>query len=275
MSFENILSVAIVLAYSLGTLGIFLGALSMRPRLTVPANWVTLAGFVLHTLTVIHVLAAAVFSKSLVELDFGFYLQILAWCLLFLYLCAWRWLRLPFLALTAAPFALILFVLSFRAAHIQPVFPREWNLLFVGLHVVSLFLSIGLLALASGAGLLFIHLEGKVRNAAPGGKAERELPALGTYDMVNRMAVTAGFPLYTLGIMAGFIWVPILQGVRQPKVALPLAVWFLYAFFFYQRLGRGLRGRKAAVMALWIFLFSIVSLGLDHFSNYHSFLFMP
>lgn len=275
MTFEDILTTGILLAYSFGTVGVFLGTLAMRPRMSMLANWTTLGGFVLHTLAVLYVLGNALFSKSASELDTGFYMQLLAWCLLFLYLCAWRWLKQPFLSLTAAPLALILFVLSFRLAHTQPALPDNWRLLFVGLHVVSLFLSIGLLALASGAGILFIHLEKKIKAKTPISGVERELPALGTYDKVNSLAVAVGFPLYTLGLMSGFIWMPLLHGARQPKVLVSLVIWFLFAVFFYQRLGRGLRGRKTAFLAIWIFLISAASLGMDHLLTHHSQLLMP
>ena len=97
------------------------------------------------------------------------------------------------------------------------------------------------------------------------------MPSLSTYDKVNYIAVVVGFPLFTLGLMSGFIWAPIAQGLTgSPKVLYSLFVWFLYALLFYQRTALGYRGRKTAVMAIIIFLISALSMGIDISMSHHS-----
>ncbi len=266
MTFEKLLFIGIIFCYSLGTLGIFLGTLAMRRPVKIAANWFTLLGFGLHTIAAVTTLVTEHFT----ELSAGYFMQLFSWCIIFLYLCAWRWLRLPFLALTAAPLALLLFALSLRMSQVQSVLPEHLAGLFMGLHIWSLFLSLGLLAMAFGAGILFVYMEGKIKSKTPIAEFARDFPALTTYDKVNQAAVAVGFPLYTLGLMSGFIWSPLLlQTVENPKVILSLFIWFMYAVLFYQRMALGYRGRKTALLAIAIFTISAVSVGIDYTISHH------
>ena len=89
--------------------------------------------------------------------------------------------------------------------------------------------------------------------------------------------MVVGFPLYTLGLMSGFIWAPMAKAVAEnPKVLLSLFIWFLYALFFYQRTALRQRGRKTAIMAIVIFTISALSFGVDYtMSSHHSSQLLP
>lgn len=272
MTFEKMLALGVVFLYSLGTLSTFLGALSKRRLIKVAANWLTLTGFAAHTVLTITTFAL----HSMDELSAGYFMQLLAWCIIFVYLCAWRWLRLPFLALTASPLALLLCGLSMRQGQSGGVLPENLVGLFLGLHVWSLFLSVGLLAMAFGAGLLFMYMDRQIKRKNPITEFVRELPSLSTFDKVNQAAVVVGFPLYTLGLMSGFIWAPMLaQTAQNPKVILSLFIWFLYALLFYQRMALGYRGRKTAIMVVVIFAISALSVGIDFTVSHHSTILRP
>lgn len=272
MDFDKILVVAVIFLYSLGTLGVFLGTLSLSRFLKGIANRITLAGFALHTVAVISMLAAHNFTG----LPFSSYMQIMAWSLILLYFCAWGWLRLSFLSLTAAPLALLIYALSMRFFNTQSLLPEHLSGLFFTLHVWSLYSSLGLLAMAFVAGLLFVYMEGKLKKKLPMAEFTRDLPSLSACDKVNQLAVVVGFPLYTLGLMSGFIWAPMAKAiVENPKVVLSLFVWFLYALLFYQRMAMRFRGRKTAVMAIVIFGVSALSVGIDYTMSHHSIQILP
>lgn len=272
MEFERLLSIAIIFLYSLGAFGILLGTLAMRRSIKKAAIVLTLVGFAVHTLAG----ATIFFSRSFAELSAGYYMQMLAWCLILLYLLAWRWLRYPFLGMTAAPLALVLYIRSVHLSQWQDLLPQHLSGLFFGLHIWSLYLSIGLLAMAFGAGLLFAYTEKRLKKKIPLAEFTRDMPSLATYDKVNMVAVIAGFPLYTLGLMSGFIWAPMTQRVvENPKVLLSLFVWFLYALLFYQRTALGYRGRKTAFMAIVIFTISALSFGIDYTVSHHSMQLLP
>jgi len=273
MDIEKLLSISVIFLYSLGAFGIVLGTLASRRALQTAANRLTLAGFALHTL----LLAMTFFRQDhMVELPAGYFMQLLAWCLILFYLAAWRWLRFPFLGLTAAPLALLLTILSMRLSRVQSLLPEHLSALFFGLHIWALYLSIGLLTMAFGAGLLFIYTERRLKRKAPLAGFTKNLPSLSTYDKVNYVAVIAGFPLYTLGLMSGFIWAPMAQSVvENPKVLLSLFVWMLYAVLFYQRMALRYRGRKTAVMAIAIFVICALSFGIDYTLTHHSSQLLP
>ncbi len=268
MSFESFLIFGVVALYSTATLAAFLGTLSARRPVRMAANWLTLAGFALHTLLCI----VSPIGKTYEELSAGYFVQLFAWCVILAYLFAWRMLHLPFLSITAAPLALLLFFLSAGLGNVRDVLPPHLAGLFIWLHLSSLFLSMGLMAMAFGAGLFFLYLEGKIKGKVPLGDRDRDMPALSTCDRVNRVAVTFGFPLFTLGIMSGFIWTPLLfSSVETPKVLSSLLIWFLYAVLFYQRMALGRQGRKTAFMAVMLFSLAAVSFGVDYlFFPHHS-----
>ncbi|MDL2216410.1 cytochrome c biogenesis protein [Desulfovibrio sp. OttesenSCG-928-M14] len=273
MDFEKLLFLSVLLLYSLGAFGILLGTLARRPALKRVAHILTLCAFALQSLSLFMVFVAVGPSG----LSMGYYMQFLAWCLILLYLAAWRWFRLPFLGLTAAPLALLLYIFSMRLAGVRDILPEHLSGLFFGLHIWSLYISLGLLALAFGAGLLFLYTEGRIKKKAPLAGFTRDMPAISTYDKVNRAAVIGGFPLFTLGLIAGFVWAPMGQRMAEsPKVFFSLFVWFLFAVLFYQRTALGMRGRKAAIMVIAIFGIAVLSAGLDWAVNgHHSHMLMP
>lgn len=267
MEAERILSIGAILLYSLGALGIILGTMSSRRQLKNMANVVTVGGFCLHSAA----LLVALHTEGYVLFSAGQFMQLLAWCFIVLYLAAWRWLRLPFLGLTAAPLALLLYILSLRASGTGSLLPEHLSGLFFGVHIWALYLSLGLLGMAFGAGLLFVYTENKLKKKMPLAGFTRDMPSLATYDKVNMVAVLVGFPLFTLGVMSGFVWAPMASAiVENPKVLLSLFVWMLYALLFYQRTALRYRGRKTAVMAIAIFCISAVSFGIDYSVSHHS-----
>ncbi len=129
MTFEHLLTFGVIFLYFLGTLGIFLGTLSARRRIKTAANLLTLVGFILHTLLCVTILA----TRSIDALSAGYFMQMLAWCILFVYFIAWKWLRLRFLALTAAPLALLLFIFSIHQTQMNTVLPEHLSRLFIWL----------------------------------------------------------------------------------------------------------------------------------------------
>jgi ABC-type uncharacterized transport system permease subunit len=271
MTFETSLTVALVFLYSLAALGQFFGLLSRRGSVNTAAGILTLAAFCLNTLAIIYLLAAHG-PRALSSISSMLFL---AWVIIFISLCLWFRMGLRILVLTATPLALVLTALTLRSS--PAIFlPSNLSGLFITLHISALFISGGLLTLAFGAGLLFVHLDRQLKRKIPGTILNRDFPSLSAFDTVNRYAVLAGFPLYTLGLAAGFIWGPLFsQAIENPKVIISLFIWTLYALLFYQRTALGFRGRRTAVMAIAIFAVSALSFGIDYTLSHHSALLQP
>lgn len=262
----------IALAYLAGA-GLYpLGLALRRGRIKQAATLAAAVGFGLHT---VDLTAASLLEANLLQQG-QFYVSLMGWCCVLLFFVAWWRLRHDFLALIAAPLALLFFVGSMALHPVQAIVPERWSILWFTLHVGAIFVALALLALAFGAGVGYLALERAIKAKRKIPAALQELPALDTLDRVNALAVTWGFPLYSLSMLAGFVWAAftwkrVLTG--DPKEIVSLAIWALYAVLFHQRLALGWRGRKPAKMAIAIFLLSLGSLVIINFllPTHHSF----
>jgi len=259
MGLFELLHIFIIVLYGLGTILFLTGLGTSNDRLKKTAVWLAVAGFATHSIDLL-----AVFLSDPAALNAGkFYFNILAWCVLALYFFLWWWLRLEFLAITALPLALLLFIASMALGGILVVMPPQLTALFFGLHIGSLILTLGVLIMAFGAGIAFIHYNRKLKTKAGLASIGKDIPSLDKFDRVNQWAVVIGFPLYTLGLFSTFFWYWI-----SPDKAFSwdvmkigsLAVWFAFAFLFHQRLVLGWRGRKPAILTIWVFAGMCISL---------------
>jgi len=273
MQATNILFFLVLAGYFLGATLYLLGIVAAKPGLRRLGSLSTVAGFVLHTADLLVLLGL---KGGTALLSGEFYVSLLAWSLLVIFLFLWWRLRLEMLGLLAAPLALFLFLSSQAVTASRMPLPKLLGGLFFGLHIGALFLAIALLAMACGAGAGYLFLERKIKTKTKVAGFAKTLPSLSTCDAVNRWAVAAGFPLYTVGLLSGFIWADFTWHrifSFDPKEITAIAIWLLFAFLFHQRMFLGWRGRKTARLAIWVFSLSLVSmLGINFFMpTHHSF----
>lgn len=273
MTWFDQLTIAVPVLYFIGAVAYLSGVIARRDNVRRLAMGCTLAGFGLHTL----IIAANLLGAGTSGLQHGaFYIRLLAWSLVCIYLVVgWR-LRLQFLALTASPLALVLYSWSLTVNAPNLPVPPILSTLWFGMHIGSLFLSISLLGLAFGAGAAYLYLERKIKTKTKLAGWNQDLPSLSSFDKANHFAVTWGFPLYTLGMLSGFIWAkPVFKQVFSwdPKEVATIFIWFLFAYLFHQRVIIGWRGRKPAKLAIWVFALTLISLvGINFFlPTHHSF----
>jgi cytochrome c-type biogenesis protein CcsB len=273
MSFFNLFDLGIALLYFLGALLYVGGLLGNNAQLKKVSLIFTMLGFVMHSGD----LALKLIMTSEFSFTQGkFYFSFLAWTFLLIYLLLWIRLKLQFLALTAAPLALIIFSSSMVMNTAELAIPAQLSYLWFGLHVTTLFLSIALLAMASGAGICYLFVDKQLKNKTKPGKLRKGFPSLSSFDRVNHWAVSLGFPLFTIGTLSGFLWARFTWGqifTWDPKEILTIITWFLFAYLFHQRLAMGWKGKKPARLATWLFVLSLVSLLVInfYFPTHHSF----
>jgi cytochrome c-type biogenesis protein CcsB len=147
--------------------------------------------------------------------------------------------------------------------------------LWVAVHVISLLLGYGLLALTFLGGLLYL-LQDRLIRAKNLGAAFKRLPSLSRLDQLNHKALVGGFTLLTVGLVTGAIYAQMTLGSYwrwDPKEVWALITWLLYAALLHTRLVGGWGGRRAAWLAVASFaalLFTFMGVGLL-FPGYHSF----
>lgn len=258
ISFETVTNTILVFYASATCCGL-VGMLARNRPIKRVAAALTLGGFLVQTVS----LAMGSHTALPGGLSWGAYLQLMAWFVVLCSLIGWWRLQDKAATLFAAPLALIIFLLSHRFLLLQVKLPESLNAYFYALHIGTLFLSLGLMALAFVAGLIFLQTERKIKTKARLKGFQQDFPALSILDRINSITTYVGFPLYTIGIISGFAWAHSSFGQTvsgDPKEIISIVAWLMYAVLFHMRLSRGWRGRKTALLAVWLFGLSVFSI---------------
>lgn len=265
--------VIIICCYAFGSFGSFLGLFPRYGRLRIFAARAIAAGFFIHSMIVL----GAVFFSGLENMSKSVMLQLMAWSLVLVYCVAWRLLRFAALGITAGPLALALFLVSGAVRGVDGGLPETMTGLFFVLHPAFLFLNLALITLGMGSALYFLWLHNKLKSKTILADFSGSMLALTTVDRINKYVVLAGFPLFTVGLAAGFGWACLARGAlftADPKEVVSVLLWLLYAYIFVQRAVFRLQGRRAARLLVLLFLAMLSSLvGVNAFMDSHHSLF--
>lgn len=160
-------------------------------------------------------------------------------------------------------FASILLSGIMLAVLLIPDAPVEKNTVLKGFwfysHIILVFAGEAALALACGAGILYLLQEKGIKTKSPGFFFKR-LPSLDLLDNVGYTCLTTGFALLTIGLVTGFIYAKTIWGRFwgwDPKEVFSVGTWVVYAALLHLRLYSGWRGRKSAIMTIIGFLIII------------------
>jgi ABC-type uncharacterized transport system permease subunit len=115
------------------------------------------------------------------------------------------------------------------------------------LHVTSIFLSSALFAIASAIAATYLLQEKQLKKKRTHGLFQR-LPSLDVLDRASFRFLLAGFPLLTIGILTGLLWIggASAGGLGLVRQVLAYAAWVLFASVLLMRTAGGWRGRRAA-----------------------------
>jgi len=147
--------------------------------------------------------------------------------------------------------------------------PASFGKLWLTLHLVPVYLGYAGFAIAAGAGGAYLVQERLLRRKGAGAPW-RLLPSLETLQRVEWAALSLGYPVFTVGLVAGILWAyqtrSPLGGAwyADPKVLGGLVVWLFYTAALHLRLFLRLRGRRAALLTVVGFLFTLLSFGTAH-----------
>lgn len=119
-------------------------------------------------------------------------------------------------------------------------------------HIILAMGGVALFAVAAGGAVFYLVEEVQLK-AHKSGLLFRRGAALETLDALNRRCITLGFPLFTLAMITGALWVLRLhspRGLWTPEYVISTLAWLIYAALVLARLRAGWRGRRAALMTL-------------------------
>lgn len=241
------------------------GLAAPAPRL------VRASALVLATGAVVHGIAFAAFHLAAEPpplTDLPAAVSLMVWLGVLFYLALLVRVRIAALVVGVAPLAFLgVFFAALR-------FPHSAEAPFVGVesswphaHVLLASAGFGCLAVASLAGIAFLAEDRRLKTKRPMAGRIR-LPTLEALDRVNAVALAAGFPILTLGVLSGLLWVDASTGrfwTGSAHETWSVIAWAVYAGLVAARFWFHHGSRRAAVSAIAGFgflLFAVVGVGL-------------
>ncbi|MDP2644342.1 MAG: c-type cytochrome biogenesis protein CcsB [Desulfobacterales bacterium] len=160
--------------------------------------------------------------------------------------------QIRILGIYTAPLAALVMIAASqlpKTAMSGQVFLKNLWLLF---HIVAIFVGEASLALACGAGLLYLLQEHAIKTKNHG-FFFRRLPSLDLIDTTGYACLVLGFTMLTFGLVTGIIYAKSFFGRFwgwDPKEVWSAITWLLYAALLHGRITMGWRGRRAATMSI-------------------------
>ncbi len=261
--------IALVL-YLGATLGYLVFIIFTSSLKTPAAFWAVAAGFVAHSLSILH---RAIFSGFFPLATAFDALSFFAWLIILFFLVLRLRVAGPIFGAITVPIALVLTLYGLTLSHQvgEPLVPvlKSW---WLPIHVVFALLGNGVFAVMAVGGLMYIIQERLIKRKKIG-RFYKLLPSLETLDTINRHGLPLGFFFMTLGIVSGVLWAGRAWGYYwtwDPKETWTLITWFAYAAMIHQRIVLGWRGRRAALLAIAGFcLVMFTFLGVSAFLGGH------
>jgi ABC-type transport system involved in cytochrome c biogenesis permease subunit len=196
-------------------------------------------------------------------------LSFMAWVGAVAFLLLLRRARLAGLTVLVAPMA---FVGVFAAA-LRLLAPEPASFAGAGswphAHVLLASAGFALFGLSGLAGVLFLAEHRRLKAKRPL-DARLPLPSLEALDRVNRVALALGFPLLTLGVATGMLWVASERGTPWTGTlheTWSTLAWGVCAVLVTARFGAGQGSRQAAASAVGGFVFLLFAvIGVELFA---------
>jgi cytochrome c-type biogenesis protein CcsB len=260
-------------AYLISTLGYTASLVVRRVLIAKVSTWVLFSAFVLHGA---FYLAQMILTSALSIKNFYETLSFFALILCGIYLVLQLKTKTRVLGAFISPVAFLLMVGASAGIEGSLSLPDTLRGGLVTLHVTLSVAGEALFALASFAGAMYL-IQNRLIKQKSIGSFSRLLPSLKELDNINHLCLLWGFPLLTLGVIAGSIWARTVWGSHwqwDPKQIWTLAAWLLYAVLLHQRLALGWKGRRVALFSLLAFLVLLAGFIVEKafFATHHKFM---
>jgi ABC-type uncharacterized transport system permease subunit len=118
------------------------------------------------------------------------------------------------------------------------------------IHITLSTAGLALFTLAAGAAAFYLVSEAQLKSKKFGILLHRG-PPLATLDSIGHRCITLGFPLFTIAIVTGAIWVAELRiGALRLEYSISMVTWLAFAGLLLARTTAGWQGRRAAWLTL-------------------------
>jgi ABC-type transport system involved in cytochrome c biogenesis permease subunit len=250
--------------YLMAGLAAGLGMALPAPRLGRAAVWLLAAGALVHGACFV-ALHSADPPPPLTNLPMA--MSFTAWIGALFFLLLLLRAKLAGLVVLVAP--LIFLAVFFAALRLPAVGPATFSGSGSWPHAHVLLASAGLslLGVAGLAGVLFLIEHRRLKAKRRIGR-RLPLPSLEALDRVNVAALALGFPLLSLGVLSGVLWLSTESGrlwTASAHETWSALAWAVYAVLVAARFGSRQGARQAAVSAVGGFaflLFAVVGVGI-------------
>ncbi len=174
----------------------------------------------------------------------------LSWLMCGAYLLTTLRFEVPVLGALVVPVAMVLDV----AGRLTPTKEAQHaGTLLASVHITLASAGVAMFTVAAGGAVLYLVSERNLKGKQAGKRRLGRGPALETLDRINRACIVLGFPLFTVAMVTGAVWVmrlPSEHGLLTPQYLLATVTWLLYGGLLVARVTGGWRGRKAALVTL-------------------------
>ncbi|HJZ86246.1 MAG TPA: cytochrome c biogenesis protein CcsA [Polyangia bacterium] len=151
-----------------------------------------------------------------------------------------------------APVALVGMVLA-RLSPSAPAAVPPGGLSTIGrIHITLSMIGVAMFALAAAVAVIYLVSESQLKAKKIGILQQRGLP-LATLDALGHRCITLGFPVFTIAIVTGAVWVAQLHvagAALRPEYSISMMTWLAFGALLLARAAAGWQGRRAAWLTL-------------------------
>lgn len=276
MNFDNGELIFFAPAFFLAALsaaGYLFSLLVKKVTLAKISTWVLAGAFILLTC---YLITAAINAAGFTNLGpralFAFY----AWSAGAVYLVLQFKTKTRLLGAFIGPLVLLFIIIAAGQEAGKAILPQNLQSWLATMHLALSIVGEILFVLASCAGAMFI-MQNSLLKSKKLTSMSRLLPSLGDLDRINHLCLLWGFPILTIGILAGafyaaFAWKDL--WAYDPKVIWSFAAWVVYGALLHQRFALGWKGFRMASLSCVAFLLLLLTYILVRFcsTSLHNFI---
>jgi ABC-type transport system involved in cytochrome c biogenesis permease subunit len=258
---------------AVSTTGYLFSLLVKKVKLAKISTWILAAAFGFLT---VNLLSAVINSCGLINPGSRDFLSLCAWSISAVYLALQFKTKTRILGAFISPFILLFMIAAAGQASGQSLLPQNLQNWLTSVHLFCVIMGEALFIIASCAGLMFL-IQNRLLKHKKLSKMSRLLPSLNDLDRINHICLLWGFPILSVGIIAGAVFAEISWAsgwLTDPKIIWTFAGWMIYGFLLHQRLAIGWKGYRMALISGVAFILLLLSYGSVRicFSTLHNFI---